>query len=97
MESEVQEMKGLRDRVGQQGRTRCMVSEELVKMMEGGLVVVKVKRGKRTMVRQREWETAVQIEGLPWGRVEKEIVYVEKRRTYKKTVSRAKRSARDGL
>ena len=69
MESEVQGMKGLRDRVGQQGRTRCMVSdEELVKMMERGLVAVKVKRGKRTMVRQREWETAVQkaFHGAEW-------------------------------
>ena len=49
------------------------------------------------------WETA---EGLPWGRVwlkcgnkeakrEKRREYVEKRRTYKKAVGRAKRSAEE--
>ena len=46
LENEVQEMKGLRDRVGAARKDQVVSDEEFVKMMRGGLVAVKVKRGK---------------------------------------------------
>ena len=49
----MQEMKGLRDRVGAARKDQVVSDEEFVKMMRGGLVAVKVKRGKS----RQQWFT----------------------------------------
>ena len=82
------------------------VYEELVKMMRGGLVPVKVRSGKS----RQQWFTkeigklrkafhGAEREWLKCGdkdaKREKKREYVEKRRNYKKAVGKAKRSAEE--
>ena len=109
LESEVERVRRLRERVMAAGKDQVVIDEvyeELVKMMKQGRVEVKVRRDKR---RQR-WFTKeigklrkafheAEREWLKCGdkeaKKDKKREYVEKRRTYKRAVGRAKRSVEE--
>ena len=108
LESEAEGVRSLKNRVVTAGEDQVIIDEvyeELVKMMRGGLVTVKVRSGKsslqwftkrlgncrRSSMGQREWLKC----GDKEAKMEKKREYVEKRRTYKKAVGRAKRSAEE--
>ena len=107
LESEAEGVRRLRERVVAAGEDQVIIDEvyeELVKIMRGGLVPVKVRSGKS----RQQWFTkeigklrkafhGAEREWLKCGdkdtKREKKREYVEKRRTYKKAVGKAKKSA----